>query len=693
MQFRKKLLYTFILLVAVLMINKAGAQVTDANKDNYQLDNQGRPMPRTKSGNDSLKLRDKYEDSITITYKYFDSSLIHHIDTSINDFSSRLQKPFTYNNTGNIGSPAESLLFNPYMKPGWDAGFHSMDVYKFTVENTKYYTTTRPYSVVGYMLGGKGEQYIDLLHTQPRAKGNVNFTFEYRLLNAPGALKNENDANSNLRVNLAIHSSNKRYSSNFIFIRNSLKAATNGGLVNPADLHNLTLGSSFAVNTRLGSSNSRTNDPFNTTVTTGNITKDVTLYFRQSYDFGQKDSLVKDTITYRLFYPRLRLEHSIKYTNYDYSFVDNNPIASDYLNYFDLIVPTDTINFHDNWKELNNEFAIYTYPDKKNTNQFLKLHANLQSLNGSFGKFYKQKYNNVYVGAEYRNRTRNQKWDVTALGDLYVAGNYTGNYSASLSLRRDLGKKLGSLQLGFQNVNRTPSYIFNAASSTNLSLNDTANISFKSHSDFPIINTTDFKNENISKAYAVLYLPELQMKLTGNYFLYNNYSYFSNYFTAEQSNTAFNLLQLGVEKETKLGKYFRWYLEAYVQKKAGNTPVNLPFFLMRNRIAFEGNFYTNLDIATGFEVRYASPYKPDIYSPFTAQFFNQNTQTISNLPDVSFYVNFKITRFNFFGEIANLNTLSYKNKTFGFNNYSFVAPNYPSHALWIRLGVWWTFIN
>lgn len=217
----------------VAQINRLNQLSQYGNSSNVQYDSQGNPIPRQSKGNDSLKLRDKYEDSITIHYRYFDSSTMHDVDSSINDFHTRLQLPFTYTNLGNIGSPAQSMLFHPYMQPGWDAGFHSMDAYQFTLNNTKYYTVTRPYSVLGYMLGQKGEQYIDVLHTQPRAHGNVNFTFEYRLLNAPGAYTNQNDANNNIRANIAINSSNKRYSANFIVIRNSLKAGTNGGLVNP----------------------------------------------------------------------------------------------------------------------------------------------------------------------------------------------------------------------------------------------------------------------------------------------------------------------------------------------------------------------------------------------------------------------------------------------------------------------------
>jgi hypothetical protein len=247
--------------------------------------------------------------------------------------------------------------------------------------------------------------------------------------------------------------------------------------------------------------------------------------------------------------------------------------------------------------------------------------------------------------------------------------------------------------LGFQNVNQTPAYIFNSSAGTSLGFADTTKINYTPHSAFPVIAESNFNNENISKAYAELFLPSLQMRLTGNYFLYNNYAYFSDFFTAKQASSPFNVLQIGAEKVTNLGKHFRWYIEAYVQQKAGSAPINLPALVMRNRIAFEGHFFNNLYIASGFDVRYVSPYKPDEYSPFTGQFFAQNEESISNRPDVAFYLNFRIKRFRFFGEYSNLNVVKFGSSGFGFNHYNFVAPNYPALGLWLRIGIWWTFIN
>ncbi|MDE1193476.1 MAG: hypothetical protein PW786_15220 [Arachidicoccus sp.] len=703
MQINKSTYFILFIFFVLLSDGSIFAQINRLNNlqnqfgnqnGNVQYDSQGNPITKQNKGSDSLKLRDKNEDSITITFRYFDSSAVRQIDTTINDFHTRLQLPFTYTNLGNIGSPAQPLLFNPYMNAGWDAGLHSMDPYKFTLENTKYYTVTRPYSVLGYMLGQKGEQYIDVLHTQPRAHGNVNFTFEYRLLNAPGAYQNQNTANNNIRANFSINSSNKRYNANFIILRNNLKAATNGGLVNPSGLDSLALGDLSQALVKLGVNNTNASNPFNASVNTGNIFNDFTLYFREAYDLGQKDSIVKDTVTYRLFYPRMRFEHTIKYSSQNYSYVDDNPDVSSYSQYYNFIVPSDTVRFHDSWKIFTNEAALYLFPVKKNSNQYLKLYGDYQIIKGKLGETYNQEFDNIFAGADYRNKTRNQKWDMDLGGRFYIgAKNYSGNYDFNLNLRRDLGS-IGALELGIRNVNQSPAYIYNSTAGTSLSVNNNSSENVGDpHSGFPIQALSKFSNQNITHIFANYYLPYLKLKLTGNYFLYKNYAYFNGYFTATQTTSPFNVLQIEAEKATNLGKFFHWYIEAYLQQKAGSVDLHVPALIMRNRIAFEGNFFKNLYIATGFEVRYVSPYKPDNYSPFNGQFFYQNDISYSNRPDVDFYLNFRITRFKFFAEYSQLNTINYSNKTFGFNHYNWVAPNYPALGAWLRMGVWWTFIN
>ena len=218
-----KLLVYIIFVIAITSSLCAQAQEPDDENPETgypqrRVDSRGRPIKQDTT-EQKLQHRDPLEDSITISYHYFDSTKPYRLDSSINDFNARYPLPYYYNDLGNFGNAAQSLIFSPYMKPGWDAGFHSYDIYNFTVENTRLFTTTRPYTELAYLLGSKTEQFINIKHTQNR-KSNLNIGFEYRLINAPGSLKNQNTIHNNIRINLSYESKNKRYNNYLIYISN-----------------------------------------------------------------------------------------------------------------------------------------------------------------------------------------------------------------------------------------------------------------------------------------------------------------------------------------------------------------------------------------------------------------------------------------------------------------------------------------
>ena len=145
------------------------------------------PQKSDTANQKGLQHRNPLEDSLTINFHYFDSTRSHKLDSSINDFNTRYPLPYYYVDLGNFGNAAKSLIFSPYMQAGWDPGFHGYDIYKYSPEDTRLFTSTRPYTELGYMLGSKSEQYINAVTTQNH-KSNFNFTFEFRLMNAPGSL-------------------------------------------------------------------------------------------------------------------------------------------------------------------------------------------------------------------------------------------------------------------------------------------------------------------------------------------------------------------------------------------------------------------------------------------------------------------------------------------------------------------------
>src|SRR5690606_24123807 len=138
------------------------------------------------------------------------------------------------------------------------------------------------------------------------------------------------------------------------------------------------------VPTKLGGDAGVSSSFFNTDVATGNKYDDFNEVMRHQFDLGRKDSLVNDSTVIPLFLPRVRLEHTIKYSAYRYLYSDESPVTGYYETYYNLSGVSGLFRREDYWKELMNDFSIYTFPDEKNTQQFLKVGLAMQNLKGIF---------------------------------------------------------------------------------------------------------------------------------------------------------------------------------------------------------------------------------------------------------------------------------------------------------------------
>ena len=643
------------------------------------MGNAGSSSGKNNSKSDSMGLgfehRDDLKDTITISFKYLDSIRNIRIDTNLNDFYKYFPIPVTQQYIGNNGNAGYSLIYTPFAKAGWDAGFHALDAYRYTLDNSRFFKTTKPYTRMNYELGTGKEQVVGIIHTQ-NPKPNLNFGLEYRLISAPGYFSSQNTNHKSYRLFSNYQGNRKRYAGYFMIMGNVLKSSESGGIKNDSNLNDKTF-PLFAIPVNLGGNQEGFN-PFNTTVKTGNVYKDFTFFLRQSYDLGKKDSIaINDSTTEYLFYSKLRFQHTFTLNSYNYQFRDLVAADSDYYktNYNTRMLAdtlgNDSLVVTDKWNVITNDFSVITYPDTKNIAQYLLAGARIENIKGTFASGTHNFYNIILHG-EYRNKTRNRLWDILANGELYMAGLNSGDFSVNGSLARYLNKKWGNIRLAFSNVNRTPSFVFNPLSSFN----------FK--------DTAGYKKENIISFKAAADNPFVSLS-AANY-LITNYSYFSGYFQKDQYSKVINLIQLSASKKIKLTRRWNLYTEITLQQTDAAAPIKVPFIFTRNRLAYEGVFFKNLNLSTGLEFRYYTPYKAYNYSPVMGQFFVQDTFTLRNRPDISGFVHFRIKSFTAFIRVENLNTIDFSNG-FGFKKDNFAAPHYPYPRMVTRLGIQWNFVN
>ena len=581
---------------------------------------------------DSLQKRDKAEDSIAIYYRLYNSLAIRNMDTSVADFFSKFILPYSHYHLGNLGNASRSFLFNPLQRGGWDAGFRAYEVYNYTLEQTPFYQTTKPYTELGYLLGGKGEQLIELLHTQNKTK-QFNYSFAYRFSNAPGNLKNQH-----------------------------------------ANLNNMRIAANYELETRLGISGASFRNPFNTNIATGSTYKEQNFVWKQTYDIGQKDSIVKDTVTTYLFYPRLRFQNEIKYQTNQFTFADANPLALNYEQYFNYKLPVgDAMLFQDQWKRFTNEFSLVSFPEKTNPNQFLQVGLGYQQLNFK-DTLLSWSNHDVYGLGVYKNKTKNQRWDIQASGKLFLNGYHAGDYEALFSLTSVFNKKGDQVALWLQNSNRTPS--FNRLGIT----------------AFPISKLIGIDKENIIEAGAMWDQKSRGLSASFQYKLIQNFQYFGSGYQPLVYDKTLSYIKGTVSNQLKLSTHWNWYNELSLQLVDPDAPIHLPVIFTRQRLAFEGNFFKNLFLSTGLEMIYHSAFRPDAYMPLTGQFYLQDQFTTNNRPIANVFLNFRIKRFKGFIRMEQLNTLLATSNQLG-TRYQFTAPNYPGTGTWLRVGIWWNFIN
>ncbi|MEO8764247.1 MAG: putative porin [Ginsengibacter sp.] len=682
--------------VMLLMAQFAQAQLPGALKRAIRPSSGGNNSRAQSKGGDSLNFehRDDLADSITITFRYLDSLKSSGLDSSLSDFNRFYTVPSYYVSLGNNGTAAFPVLFTPVLKAGWDAGFHAYDAYIYNIENTRFFKTTKPFTQLTYLLASGKEQVINVLHTQ-NIKPNWNAGINYRLISAPGFFQTQNTNHNNYRFFSNYQGKRKRYAAYLVLLGNKFSASENGGIQNDSFLLDPDRKKRFAIPVNLGGDVQQTFNVFSTKVNTGNIYSNFTMLFRQSYDFGIKDSLIiNDSTKEYLFYPKFRFQHTLNYSTYSYKFKDTlsgtdfaRADSAVFNEWYGLTLSTiKGLNFflQDKWKFVSNDFSIKQFPETKNPGQFIEAGLRIETFSGIFSasKTYpiqiipapavSKNFYNIVLHGEYRNKTRNRKWDALLKGEFYATGLNAADYSAFVTLTRFLNRKLGNVQVTFQNVNRSPSYIFEGNSSFNLG------------------NNVSTKKENITVISAVANNP--RFTLMGRNISITNYSYFKNYYETDQFNGLVNITQFVASAKNKLKGHLNLYSDFIVQQTTGDNPIRVPLFFTRQRFAFEGTFFKNLNLSTGLDVTYNTPYKANNYSPVVGQFFPQDSITISNLPRLDAFFDFRIKSFTGLIKIENINTVDVSHG-FGFTNNSFAAPNYPTPGFIFRIGVQWNFVN
>lgn len=649
-----------------LLVGCSGQLMAQFNTGGYGASGGNAPQRDTSQ-------RDLGPDTISISYRNLDDPIDRRIDSSVNDFTGKfLQLPASYVYLGNMGNAARNIIFTPRFRAGFDEGFHAYDIYSLTHDSARFYNTTRPYSELQYLVGSKQEQGIGVTHTQNRGE-NFNFSFDYRKINSPGFFNSQNTNHDLYRVTAHYNGKDKRYHIYVSFYYNKLNGGENGGIRSDTFMNNDRYKERRTIDVFLGNSSPASYQLFGASIPVKSEYKESGFLVQQQYDWGKGDTVhVDDTTQYYKFDPVFRVQYTFKSQSNTFGFMDSYPDSIFYPLHYNITpirnaIQPDTLRASQEWRTISNDLSLIQFPVRENLAHFISVGARFDHTSGTFTDAGIQ-FNNLALHGEYRNKTRNKRWDFSAKGEFYVIGQNIGDYSVSGLLSRYLNETLGNVSLLFRNVNTEPSYVYK----------------YFNYSRDSWYNE-GLKKENTTQLQFAADNAKLKYNLAVNYFILSNYTYFSDFRHSAQAPSLFNLLQIIFSKQFNLG-HFNWYADVAFQQVHGSGPLNVPTIWTRHRFTYENRLFNNLNLVTGIEAKYNTDYYADDYSPLVGQFVYQNTQKVGyNLADIAAFVHFRIKSLSAYIRGENLNTLL---KT---NNYA--APLYPYSNFTFRVGLRWWFIN
>ncbi len=640
----------------------------------------GQEPVRATQGNamslDSLRVKEESsEDSIVYTSKYIrytnlkllrEGTQTIAIDTTLRNFQnySPLYQPDNPTiGLGNNGLAYREMLFRPSKTIGFDAGFHSLDLYRLTQDSIRFYRAKTPYTELYYVNGKTVEQTFRVTHSQ-NVKPNLNVGANFNRLGGDGFFVNQNSDHLNAALFAWYESPNKRYNLVGDVIFNKIKAGENGSTINDSIFN----GSSLAKMAEVVRLSAKGEDrPMQ-------IWRRTQFFIKQFYYLGRKDSLPGENDSEKIL-PTQRFSHALTYTKDQYRFFRNE---DDIYGAFPVLPSRSYTSTNDSTKvsNLRNEFN-YSFYLRSKAVSFLKNEAKLDlGIQNDLYKYeqldYKKNFSNTTLkaGMSYRFSDRvGLELDLQQIAQGMNFGDFLHEAKANFLL----SKSIGRIVLGAYTQNKSPEQMFER-------------VNYQYHSwdrnfDKSKINNLSFLYEN----------NKFGLSAKAEYFLISNYLYYRETSRAQeiepvQFGTNINLLKLTLMKNFKYGKF---NLDNYVvyQKTDFQDLLRTPEIYTYNSLYYASRLFKVLYTNIGADLRFNTPFKAPAYAINVSQFYNDNRGLeYSSYPVIDVWVKATLKRANLFVkyEYANQGLLS--------KGY-YTVRGYPMQDQLLKFGVSWKFYN
>jgi hypothetical protein len=596
-------------------------------------------------------------------------------DTMINSF--QIHNPVFQRNISSsyLGNPGLAVM--PDFFPDRDiySDFFFIDhfnIYLHQPQETKYYNTRRPFSLIDFSTGGprgKNSKILDILHTQ-NVNPDFNVGFRYFNINSDGQYQHQGAVTNAISLFSSYELDNYQFHTNLNF--NSARVFENGGLADDASLYNRGFDSEDHAVRLQNVRNGIRNNSF---------------FIAQSWQpflYSRNDTLPE---TENSWLQRFEIYHVLLFDQYKRTYEDNNPPPDFYAEF--LINNTNTFDSL-YYRNLTNMLML----------ELPEFSGRLVSFGAKAGiknELIKGSYNILpdttfifapgeiepidFAITDRRQSSRGSNALIASarggLGDVFgiwgeasyfFQGFKSGDYDFQGGIDFDLfeGKNRSILETGLQQKQATPSMFLKSFFSNH----------FAWENEFRQIGQSSLKGS--------ISMPERNFAASVNFDLISNYIYFDHTANPQQYNDIIPVVSASVKKDFSLGRFHsRSMINYQVSGKQDILP--LPDISVYHSTWFERELIPGiLNMQIGFDAYYSTAYYGYAYQPAISQFHLQNERKIGNYPYLDVFVNFKHKRTRFFFKAEHLNA--------GWSDPEyFNVLHYPRSELMLKLGVSWSF--
>lgn len=589
------------------------------------------------------------------TYDSLANGFVHFVDTNlllVSRFDALSKQSDPIQTLSNAGLAHQSMVFRPEFLNGFDMKRNPYGAFVHNSQSVKYLDPTAPITEIGYLMGAKKEQQLNVLFGRqlaPRLFVGMNF----ELVDSRGPYKNNSTTNSSVYFTARYKTKDSRYGVLANYFNNRLSMAENGGIVNDSDFEN--------------------NTEFDRRVIAVNLEKAYNKYKQSGFGFEhyfillpEKRQTSDSTSVHRRFQLG-RITHQFEYQRNQSIYSEALPLAAFYQP-FDIVL--DSTETYDSTYQsvVRNRFYWSTlgYRTHKKDNPF-HLFAGVELANSlNSDSLYKQKIwqINPYGGI---NIALFKSFYLNGSAKLITGNQSAGDFEVYGKLRQFLGteqRNLGNLFFSIRLINQSPSWFYERYQSNHFRWDQ----KLEKSTFFTLNGGYKFKDFEAGAESHII----------------DKYVFLNAEARAMQTSGTIKILRLFANLHFSPGK-FDIIANANYQLSDNDTIISLPTLTAKLRLAFSQQLFNNAAIfQPGIEAYWFTSYYADAYMPALRAFYPQREKAIGIYPFVDVYISLKVKRARIFLQYNNLFGLA------GQYNY-YTTLHYPARDPRFNFGVSWRF--